>query len=248
MRIKKKNVLKESYLINEAILLDQLTHIKPNVKKVLRLINKKFVPKNKENFYWWRLSQLDIQTFLEDEMTIPKLDAYKISRFFIKYGERLFDESEDYIYDLPVKEVFHKMFGDYVRKFSKEKNLYPDIEFKMTINDKGYYFTDPYTVWDSYSGFNIYLGYHFNINTSVIVRAYFDLEDGGGENTTLIKQLDLKMDVDGGDKVFTLIPTNIEIDLPKDETYESFVEWMQDLIKNIQLIISDKKFEANLKK
>lgn len=247
MRIKKKNVLKESYLINEAVLLDQLTHIKPNVKKVLRLINKKFVPKDKEGFYWWRLSQVDIQEFLEDEMSIPRLDAYKISRFFIKYGERLFDETEEYIYDIPVKEAFHRMFGSYVRDFSKEKNLYPDIEFKMTINDKEYTFNDPYDVWDSYRGFNIYLGYHFNLNTSVIVSAYFDLEDGGGENTTLIKKLDLKMDVDGGDKVFTLIPNDTEIDLPKDESYESFVEWMQELIKNIQLIISDKKFEAKLR-
>jgi hypothetical protein len=91
------------------------------------------------------------------------------------------------------------------------------------------------------------LGYHFNINTSVIVRAYFDLEDGGGENTTLIKKLDLKMDVDGGDKFFPLIPNNTEIDLPKDDSYESFVEWMQELIKNIQLIVSDKKFEVKLK-
>jgi len=196
MRIKKKNVLKESYLINEAVLLDQLTHIKPNVKKVLRLINKKFVPKGKENFYWWRLSQLDIQEFLEDEMSIPKLDAYKISRFFIKYGERLFDETEEYIYDIPVKEAFYRMFSDYVRKFSKEKHLYPDIEFKTTINDKEYTFNDPYDVWDSYRGFNIYLGYHFNINTSVIISTYFDLEYGGGENTILIKKLDLKMDVD----------------------------------------------------
>lgn len=247
MRIKKKNVLKESYLINEAVLLDQLTHIKPNVKKVLRLINKKFVPKDKEGFYWWRLSQVDIQEFLEDEMSIPRLDAYKISRFFIKYGERLFDETEDYIYDIPVKDAFQRMFGSYVRDFSKEKNLYPDIEFKMTINDREYTFDDPYDVWDSYRGFNIYLGYHFNLSTSVIISVYFDLEDGGGENTTLIKKLDLKMDVDGGDKVFTLIPNDTEIDLPKDESYESFVVWMQELIKNIQLIISDKKFEAKLR-
>jgi len=247
MRIKKKNVLKESYLINESILLDQLTHIKPNVKKVLRLINKKFVPKDKEGFYWWRLSELDIQEFLEDEMSIPRLDAYKISRFFIKYGERLFDEAEEYVYDIPVKDAFQRMFGSYVRDFSKEKNLYPDIEFKMTINDREYTFDDPYDVWDSYRGFTIYLGYHFNLSTSVIISVYFDLEDGGGENTTLIKKLDLKMDVDGGDKVFTLIPKDTEIDLPKDESYESFVEWMQELIKNIQLIISDKKFEAKLR-
>jgi len=73
MRIKKKNVLKESYLINESVLLDQLTHIKPNVKKVLRLINKKFVPKDKEDFYWWRLSQYEIEKFLVDEMSIPEL-------------------------------------------------------------------------------------------------------------------------------------------------------------------------------
>ena len=215
MRIKKKNVLKESYLINESILLDQLTHIKPNVKKVLRLINKKFVPKDKEGFYWWRLSHLDIQEFLEDEMSIPRLDAYKISRFFIKYGERLFDETEEYVYDIPVKDAFQRMFGSYVRDFTKEKNLYPDIEFKMTINDKEYTFDDPYDVWDSYRGFNIYLGYHFNLNTSVIVSVYFDLEDGGGENTTLIKKLDLKMDVDGGDKVFTLIPNRYRNRLTK---------------------------------
>jgi len=55
------------------------------------------------------------------------------------------------------------------------------------------------------------------------------------------------MDVDGGDKSFPLIPNNTEIDLPKDDSYESFVEWMQELIKNIQLIVSDNKFEAKLK-
>ena len=151
------------------------------------------------------------------------------------------------VYDIPVKDAFQRMFNTYVRDFSKEKNLYPDIEFKMTINDREYTFDDPYDVWDSYRGFTIYLGYHFNLNTSVIISVYFDLEDGGGENTTLIKKLDLKMDVDGGDKVFTLIPKDTEIDLPKDESYESFVEWMQELIKNIQLIISDKKFEAKLR-
>ena len=66
MRIKKKNVLKESYLINEAILLDQLSHIKPNVKKVLKLMYKKFVKKDEdeEYFKWWRLSHYDIQEFL----------------------------------------------------------------------------------------------------------------------------------------------------------------------------------------
>ena len=122
MRIKKKNVLKESYLINESVLLDQLTHIKPNVKKVLRLINKKFVPKDKENFYWWKLSQYDIEKFLVDEMSIPELESFKIAKFFVKYGERLFSESEPFIYDVPVKEVFKNMFGKYLRKFNKERN------------------------------------------------------------------------------------------------------------------------------
>jgi len=44
-----------------------------------------------------------------------------------------------------------------------------------------------------------------------------------------------------------MLTNNTEIDLPKDDSYESFVEWMQELIKNIQLIVSDNKFEAKLK-
>ena len=44
-----------------------------------------------------------------------------------------------------------------------------------------------------------------------------------------------------------LIAKNTEIDLPKEETYESFVEWMQELITNSQTIFNDSKYGLKIK-
>ena len=244
MRIKKKNVLKESYLINESVLLDQLTHIKPNVKKVLRLVNKKFVPKDKEDFYWWRLSQYDIEKFLVDEMSIPELESFKIAKFFVKYGERLFSESEPFIYDVPVKEVFKNMFSKYLRIFNKERNLFPDLEFNTKVNGKKINFTSPYDIWDGYNGLIIYLGYEHNINTSLTIRFTFDFEKGG-ENTILIKSSNINYDNQDGATEIQFLPKNTEINLPKDDSYESFVEWVQELINNSHTILSDINIKDN---
>jgi len=245
MRIKKKNVLKESYIINEAILLDQLSHIKPNVKKVLKLIKKKFLPKELNSFHWWSLSRYDIQEFLENEMSIPEIESYKIASFFIKYGEKLFSESESYVYDLPLKKVFGEMFTKYIRKFIKEKHNYPDLLFKTKINGKEYVW-DEYEIWDSYAGFSIYLSYNFAIETSIVINFFFDTEKGD-ENTILIKESTLRYDgVDGVERI-PFIANNTEIDLPKEETYESFVEWMQELITNSQTIFNNSKYRLKIK-
>ena len=236
MRIKKKNVLKESYLINEAILLDQLSHIKPNVKKVLKLMYKKFVKKDEdeEYFQWWRLSHYDIQEFLTKDMGVPDLDAYKITKFFIKYGEKLFADQESFIYEPPLKEIIKEMFSVYLGRFIKEKWNYPDLLFTTKINDEEYSWDD-YEIWDTYKGFSIYLSYVTEIDTSILISFYFGYENED-ENTFLIEESKVRIESAEGTERIDILPKNTKIDLPKDETYESFVTWMQELISNTQII------------
>jgi len=136
------------------------------------------------------------------------------------------------------------MFGKYLRKFNKERNLFPDLEFNTKVNGKKINFTSPYDIWDGYNGLIIYLGYEHNINTSLTIRFTFDFEKGG-ENTILIKSSNISYDnQDGGTKI-QFLPKNTEINLPKDDSYESFVEWVQELINNSHTILSDINIKDN---
>ena len=237
MRIKKKYVLKES-LLNEASVLDTLSHIPDNVKKVLKLINKKFVPKNDPNFRFWQLSEHEIRSFLKDEMGIPPLDAIKISRFFINYGEKLFKDGEEYIYDLGTKETFYHIFSDYKKQFIKNKHEWPDINFKLNIDGKEHVWDD-YEVWDGYNSFNIYLGFDFSAGTSGLFYVYFSFDE---ERNMYIEECTFKYDNDVNERIVVeLLPQKTKIEHPENDSYESFVKWMNDLILKVKNIVESKK-------
>jgi len=239
MRIKKKYVIKEAR-INEAMLLDKLNNIKPNIKRILKLMYKKYLPKDEEerkNFKWWRLSETDIREDLEESLGISKLEAFKLARYFVNHGETIFNELE---YDVQTSVIYKEVLRDYITKLSKEKHNWPDILFDADINGKKYKWDD-YEYWDGYRSFAIYLGYNVNLGSGVLMQVPYDFND---KNQMVVKNATISLEMRDDKYLIELFPPNTVIDLPESGEYEPFVEWMQGIITDIQVILSDKNINT----
>ena len=111
MRITKKGMLKEVKL------LDTLDNLEPKVKRMLNLMYKRYVPKNDPNWRWWQLTKDTIIKELMEDVGLSKRDAYKLTTFFIKHGQSLFN---DYSYDISDKELFSVDFADNLNRYTEE--------------------------------------------------------------------------------------------------------------------------------
>lgn len=239
MRIKKKHVIKEAR-INEAMLLDKLDNIKPNIKRILKLMYKKYIPKDEEerkNFKWWRLSETDIREDLEESLGISKLEAFKLARYFVNHGEVIFNEME---YDVQTSEIYKEVLADYITKLSKERNNWPDLLFDVNINGRKYKWDD-YEYWDGYRSFAIYLGYNVNLGSGVLMQLQYDFNN---KNQMVVIKSTISLEFRDDKYIIELFPPNTVIDLPDSGEYEPFVEWMQGIIADIQVILSDKNINT----
>ena len=89
--------------------------------------------------------------------------------------------------------------------------------------------------------FAIYLGYNVNLGSGILLQLHYDFND---KNQMVVQKSTISLEIRGDKYLIELFPPNTVIDLPESGEYEPFVEWMQGIITDIQVILSDKNINT----
>jgi hypothetical protein len=232
MRITKKGML------NEVKLLDTLDNLEPKVKRMLNLMYKRYVPKNDSNWRWWELSQDTIIKELMEDVGLSKRDAYKLTTFFIKHGQSLFN---DYSYDVSDKELFSVDFSDNLNRYTEESKGNTRITLKKvdTYLDGEEVFYPVDEVWEGYKSIVLYLPWYGGKREGGTIYINYKFDNETDYNFILNSiEFKLKKTPDSNERVIRYLSFNLikeeEIELPEESnTYESFVVWLEKLLNNV---------------
>ena len=243
MRITKKGMLKEVKL------LDTLDNLEPKVKRMLNLMYKRYVPKNDPSWRWGELSKDNIIKELMEDVGLSKRDAYKLTTFFIKHGESLFN---DYSYDISDKELFSVDFADNLNRYAEETKGKPiNTLKKVDTNLDGeevFYLVDE--VWEGYKSIVLYLPWYGGKREGGTIYINYKFDNETDYNFILNSiEFKLKKTPDSNERVnrylsFNLIKEEV-IELPEvTNTYEAFVEWLENMINNVITEINSLEFKS----
>tara|TARA_R110000868_G_scaffold128953_2_gene337394 strand:+ start:707 stop:1492 length:786 start_codon:yes stop_codon:yes gene_type:complete len=251
MIYKKKHVIKESLII-EGLLIDDISNFSIKEKKILKTLYKKYYKPNDPNFRWWRLSRYDILTELDEKWLLPFNVAFKMSKIFVEYGEKLFVDNHIKT-SFNIKEVFESYFERFTRIY-KSKLIDGDrigdqwdinVDNKVSVHDVHF--------WDSYDGFTLYSPINreaywelpieernYIDNHLLLVRCKFKYKLESEQEPTLR----LTYEVGKGDDVTSgVIVDEAIFDLPKEVSQTEMFVWFDDLINvQVRTIIEDFKF------
>lgn len=250
MRIKKKDVILESQLI------DLTTEFTPQEKRMLRTLEKKFGPGGSSSDY----DRWDGATFLIEEMGIPYDQAYDLSLTFWWYGDKLFKETDK----LYKKEDRGYLFGRVTRElltlYVKGKGeIIADVSItwedpEHEISKEGVFtITDDVTLWDGYRGITLYIPFNQdsingqyvdyalrNNNTIMVDIQFIPYDEKDPKVGTHIKvEVTYTIGDSGIDRKEDKV-TMMEFDVPypipmnKETIYEIFTASIKDVLEKIE--------------
>ena len=260
MRIKKKDVILESQLI------DLTTEFTPQEKKMLKTLNKKF---GKGGMYA-DFDRWDGAAFLIEEMELPYDQAYDLALTYWWYGDKLFDEAatlykkEDkgYIFNRVMRELLtpyikgrvgtdDRMDGE---KIANVSITWEDPEYLIS-KEGTFVVTDDVTLWDGHKGFTLYIpfnqdyingeyvDYKFrNHNTIMVYIQFIEYDEKNPKGDTHVN-IDIEYTL--GDtymrkeKRVSIINFDIPMPIPmtKEKIYKIFTDMLKDTLGKIENMI-----------
>lgn len=245
MRIKKKHVLKEARLL-EALMIDEISSISPQVKKILKSLHKKYV--KDDSFRYWRLSPYDIVDELTEHWLLPFDMSYKIAQLFVFHGDQLFSDTRIKT-EYTSKDVLRGYFGRFLKKYREYAELNDDYFDNWDLNVGGEVAKHRIAFWDHSSSFTLYMPAKSDWSLPsrerkrlderlILADVRFNFE---GEEATIAIKYELgERDTD---KIEGTILERAIIDLPEELNETTFNKWVEDLINNqIKHVIEDFKF------
>ena len=152
MRIKKKHVLLESFLIDDS------TEFTPVEKKIFKMLKKHYgnpitgVEEGKKNFSQW-----DVGAWLIETLNLSYQEAFSLSKTYFWNYTKLFGETEKLRMDVSLPYLFFEHFRALIDKVKESLNN--DIFDNIVVDfdrDSGFEDNRDVHFWPGYKGFTLY--------------------------------------------------------------------------------------------
>ena len=257
MRIKKKDVILESQLI------DLTTEFTPIEKRMLKTLNKKF---GKGGMYS-DFDRWDGAAFLIEEMELPYDQAYDLALTYWWYGDKLFDEAATLYKKEDKGYIFNRVMRELLTPYIKGRVGTADRMVGETIADVSITWEDPehivskegaftvtddVTLWDGHKGFTLYIPFNQdsvngeyvdyklrNHNTIMVYIQFIEYDEKNPKGNT---HVNINIEYTLGDtymrkdKRFSMDNFDIPMPIPmtKEKIYKIFTDMLKDTLEKIE--------------